>query len=105
MRCHVLCRTGTPDEKARVFRVSATPDGYCVNCAATEFLKTTPPICELLAADRSKVEGLRLPHVQEQFGAMVAAGNGQVDPKHIDWLEVIANWELPFPKIGKARRA
>lgn len=59
-------------------------------------------------------EGLRLPHMQEQFASIVITAQKQfgaeLTPEEFDWDEVIANWHLPFPekptrgKRGKGRK-
>ena len=102
-RCHVRLRTGTPDPKARLLRISDTAKGFCLNCAVTDWFKTTTTVAEIL--ERDGIDGLRLPHIRKQFLAVCRVGKAQVDPKQIDWDEVIANWELPFPRERrKARR-
>lgn len=126
-RCHAPCRVAdrqNPD--ARLLRASLTGKGYCVNCGVTEFLKfehtvgTITRRCEECGdcvdaqpgeipcrcdkpqpADPRKFFGL--PHVQEQFAAIMSTGGADASPEEIDWDEVIANWDLPFPKHKKHR--
>jgi hypothetical protein len=50
-------------------------------------------------------KALLLPHIQAQFTEVLRAGFAQVPPEAIDWLEVVANWHLPFdPKTIKPRK-
>jgi hypothetical protein len=105
-RCGVRCRVGTPDPAARLLRESAVPHGYCVNCAVTEFFKLGThmwPLEDLWKGsglDANKPgdvdKALRLPHIQAAFAEVLRVGKAQVNPADIDWLEVIANWNLPF---------
>ncbi|MCE5277168.1 MAG: hypothetical protein ABFD92_16695 [Planctomycetaceae bacterium] len=108
-RCHVPCRTGTPDPKARLLMLSEGPHGLCVNCAVTDFFKNEKYGVSLEQVMRgSDLDGptdpaacpkaLALPHVQKQFSEVLRVGCAQVSPDDIDWLEIIANWHLPFPK-------
>ena len=108
-RCHVRCRTGTPDPKARLLQESAGPRGLCVNCAVTQFFKDEKygvsleqVMCgsDLLKTDSPKdvTKALLLPHVQQQFSEILRVGFAQVRPEDIDWLEVVANWDLPFDR-------
>jgi len=107
-RCHVPCRAGAPDPKARLLQESAGPKGLCVNCAVTQFFKDEKYGISLEHVMRgSDLDGkpgreitksLLMPHVQEQFGAILRAGFAQVAPTEIDWLEVVANWDLPFDR-------
>jgi hypothetical protein len=71
-----------------------------VDCAATEFFRTTEPISGLLEEDLS---ALRLPHVRDQFAAVLAAGLADARPDELDWDRIIANWDLPLRKRGRRR--
>ena len=102
MRCHVRCRTGQGDPRARLLRIAEGPIGYCLNCAVTEWFLSVEPLCDIIKRDG--IEGLKLPHVQQQFAAVMRAGFAQATPDQIDWLEVVANWDLPFPK-KKSRKS
>jgi len=37
--------------------------------------------------------------VVNQFAAVLQAGKSQMLPDEIDWIEVVGNWGLPFPKV------
>jgi hypothetical protein len=67
-----------------------------VNCAITQFLKTTEPISSLLANLGVKV--FYNPDIQEQIAHIMEAGHCDASPSEISWITVIENWELPFPK-------
>lgn len=108
-RCNVRLQIATERvEDARPIRKSLTARGYCPNCAITELIKGTEPLCDLVS-DKPPLRGpphagmghfpeaFRLPHIQEQFERVLRAGNCEAVGQ-IDWDEVIANWELPFPR-------
>jgi hypothetical protein len=103
-RCGVPCRVAQArNEDARL--LMNAPDarsGWCGDCAATDFLKSTEPCGMLL--ERSGPEILRTEHIQDQFARIMVAGEADVSPPEINWDRVIANWHLPFTKRGgKAR--
>jgi hypothetical protein len=106
LRCAVPCRTGKPDPEARILQISEGPCGYCVNYDVTWFFMSTRPLLELIKGadgENMGVNALRLPHIQEQFAAVMRAGFAQVPPEAIDWLEIIANWYLPFPHVKRSK--
>lgn len=104
-RCGVRCRVAADrNDKARLLMNADRAQGWCCNCAATDFLKNTEPLGMLI--ERGGPEMLRLGHIQEQFGQIMVAGGADVNPPEIDWDEVIANWGLPFEEKprGKGRK-
>lgn len=130
-RCAVRCRVrGTQTADARLLRYALTPEGLCVNCAMTEWLQTTDGIKEQLANRKCRRCGglqtslgyfdrqcrcaqpdipgvgeiLRLPHIQALFRQLMAVGRADAQPDEIDWDEVIANWDLPWPPKARRRR-
>lgn len=130
-RCGVPLRVGGgPDPKARLLRLSATPEGYCLECAVTEWMFLTPPICFLFgkgdAVDPREAEYCRkqgwdkeldgpdspkrgpqvllLPHVRESVRRLFVAGHAQASEAAINWNKVIENWELPFADHDKAAK-
>ncbi len=109
------------NESARPIRKWLPARGYCPNCAITEFILGTPSMSQIvsgsmspkppgmdaalyerMAADERQrasqfPEAFRLPHIQEAFASMLRVGECEA-VEEIDWDEVIANWDLPFPR-------
>lgn len=93
-RCGQPCHVGGPkNEDARLLRRAKTPRGYCATCAATQFLKTTLPLSEILREKGPEI--LLCPHITAQFAAVMRSGGSDADPSEIDWNRLVANWELP----------
>lgn len=83
------------NEVARVLRKSATGKGVCVNCAATQFLRTMEPLATVIA---TKGPGVLLnPAAQVRFAAMLTAGDSDADGAEVDWQHVVDYWDLPLP--------
>ena len=87
-----LGRDGNP--AARMMRHAWK--GNCVDCAAVVFLQQLDNLQggKLLPPGHTWAEALRLPHVQEQFAAMMRAGNADASPDEIDWERVIELWDI-----------
>lgn len=114
IRCGVRCRTVTkknPD--ANVFvRGDMQTGRFCTNCLVTDFFKNFDlgPAGSLGPEyfDSFNPEGLRLPHIQQQFAAVVMAAKrsygAELFADEIDWDEVIANWHLPFPETRRGKK-
>ena len=105
-RCGVPCQKMPGNPEARLLRYCLDDTGYCANCAATEFLQGLAVI-----GDRSRFEKkpfdpecFRLPHIQTHFAAILLTGKADARPEEIDWLKVIANWNLPFPKMRRRKK-
>lgn len=81
---------GNPD--ARMLRRART--GVCVDCGVVQFLQRVANTNVLGTVDRALPDGLRLPHVQEQFAKMMVAGGSDARPDEIDWERVIAVWDI-----------
>ena len=100
-RCGVRLKLSVGNPDARFIRLADKPSGYCLNCVVTKFFKTSE-MTDAMQCSRKIEPGLpeafRLPHIQECFASVLRVGLSDADPKDIDWLEVIANWALPFPK-------
>lgn len=97
-RCGRPCRVGpagNPD--ARLLRRSAAPKGYCVDCAATQFLMNTYP-CNMLL-DEQGPDALLHEAIQEQFAAILAVGLADARPDEIRWDRVVAHWDLPIKQV------
>lgn len=84
---------------------------WCAECMFTEFLTQNElGPASALGRDFWKTfdpQGLRLPHLQQQMCAIVSVAKqhgGELDFAEIDWDEVIANWDLPFPEGPKRGR-
>jgi len=104
LRCGVRCRRQPGNPEARLLK-HTTDNGYCVNCATTRWFQGLAIVNDRGRGEKPfDPECFRLPHVQSQFSAIMAAGNADAKPAEIDWLEVIANWHLPFPKEKRKQR-
>jgi len=93
-RCERPCRVdgpGNPD--AQIFRKSAVPSGYCVDCVATEFLLNSYPVN--MDLDEKGPESLRNPQLQQLFGDLMRTAMADASLDEINWDRVIANWDLP----------
>jgi hypothetical protein len=44
-------------------------------------------------------EGLRLPHIQEQFARVLSVGESELTMEQINWDAVIGKWRLNEPTI------
>ncbi|MCE2968028.1 MAG: hypothetical protein ACK55O_14355 [Phycisphaerales bacterium] len=102
-RCAVRCRiAATSNDQARLLK-HAKDRGFCPNCAITAWLRRfieSPHMKAALACNPSgekPPECFRLPHLQEQIGRVLAAGQADLPAEALDWDEIIANWDLPFP--------
>jgi hypothetical protein len=104
LRCGQLCRPGKPDPTKRALR-RTEHGGLCPNCAVTELLLGIEPIRQtimgsparggIVPALPGKGPGvLRLPHIREQIGRVLAFT--QLEPTEIDWDTIIKNWDLPW---------
>jgi hypothetical protein len=102
--------------KAKMLRRSTKPKGMCNNCAVTEFLANTYPPNMLIEESPHGPAILLFPQIQEQFVAIMKAGNADMDPAEINWQTVVDNWNLPLkvktspmnphrPDPGRAERA
>jgi hypothetical protein len=90
-RCGKLCLTGDGSPSARIYRRGKK--GQCTECHAVKILKS---IDEMHGGSFFK-DGpscLRMAHVQQQFSAVMAAGNAECDPATVDWERVIAVWDI-----------
>jgi len=70
--------------------------GLCVNCSVIVFLQQLGNMHApgaLPTGDKMK-EALRLPHMQEQFAAVMRAGKADANPDEIDWNRVIDLWDI-----------
>lgn len=107
LRCQRVCRPGVPDPKARAIRQAKV--GFCPNCVITNFLLCIEPINELingtpargplLAREGLGPEILFTPegsHVRKQVARVLEFS--QMRETQIDWIEVVGNWGLPWPK-------
>lgn len=130
-RCGVRCVVkGSANADARLLKYADVPAGYCVNCAVTAWFKMIEPVREIMDNPRCQVCGkhksneydrhrqcscehpkfhspqemIMLPHVQAIFSQILAAGHADAKPDEIDWLEVAANWDLPFERRRRKGR-
>jgi hypothetical protein len=108
LRCGRVCRPGTPDPKGRAIRQASA--GFCPNCMITKFLLSIEPIRDLIEGtpargDLVKARPGRGPEIL--FGPEGVAAKKQIAvvlthtqmrESEIDWIEVVGNWGLPWPK-------
>lgn len=131
VRCGIRCRVvEKANRQAEVFvRGDAETGLFCANCLVVDFFLNfdlgpisaldesffrkpdTLPDCREELAHYKPIfnpDCLRLPHIQEQFGRIVAAASAQhgaeLSAEEIDWDAVIANWHLPFPVKPKRKK-
>lgn len=103
-RCGRRCRVATDgNQQARPLRKDLTGKGMCANCVVTEIL-SDEPFTGLLPEGVKMTDALQLDHIQEQFGRICVVGGAAEAIEEIDWLEVIANWDLPLPKKRGRRK-
>ena len=105
-RCGRRCkyaRNRRDDDRPMRKVLEGEKGGMCVNCVVTEIFKFEEPFCEMVES-LNVAEAFRLPHVQTQFSQICVAGGAVEAATEIDWLEVIANWALPFPKQRRKRK-
>ena len=105
-RCGAPCRMAAEaaNDDARLLQFAKAPKGFCGDCAVTQWLKTMPPICDMLARSPEKVHMLRDPGMRLQFARIMLAGNADLPSGHINWDRVVEMWERPFPKNALRRQ-
>lgn len=131
IRCAKRCRVvPKANPNASIFVMGDMKTGkYCAECLVVDFFKNfdigpssamgkeyfdhslPQPEWRKETGDpdrRFDPECLRLPHVQEQFAAIVEVAkqtcNAELNTGDFDWDEVIANWHLPFPQKPNKRK-
>ncbi len=108
-RCAKRCRAGSGRADSRPFRKAQR--GMCLECCVAGLLQrptdgdeVLPTALAMAMKNGFTPEHLRLPHIQEAFARLMQAGNSEARFEEIDWDEVIANWNLPFPGSGRGRK-
>lgn len=92
-RCGRPARGGTGSPDARLLRRAQT--GVCVECGVVEFLQRLDAMHGgKLFSQHGPAAALRLPHVQQQFAATMAAGHSDATFAEIDWERVIEVWDI-----------
>ena len=108
LRCGRACRPGIADPKARA--IVHAREGFCPNCMITKFLLSIESIRDLIegtpargglvkARDGLGPEILFCPDgaaVRQQIAVVLQAT--QMRANEIDYIEVVGNWGLPWPK-------
>jgi hypothetical protein len=106
-RCGAPCKLATEaTEEARLLRAATRSEtsGYCVDCAATDFLQNQyPHLAKLIAGNPQGKQMLLDTRVQAQFARVMQAGNADARPDEINWGRVVDLWEMPFAN-RRARR-
>ena len=93
-RCGKPCLSDTGNPEARLLKRSM--EGYCADCAITQFLQNTEPINALIGTKGREM--LLNPMVQEQIGVILKAGLSDCHIAEIDWQRVVNNWDMPFKR-------
>lgn len=114
LRCGRPGRRGTPDPKARAIRHSDS-DGFCSNCMITKFLLSIEPIKDSIEGTPARggtvaarpglgpeifLDGPWRENVLRPVLRGVLA-HTQMREDQINWIEVVGNWGLPWPKNRK----
>ncbi len=95
-RCGAPCAvTPVPGSQAKMLKRSSTPKGLCINCAVHDQLRHLYPANLML--ERSKGQGLSLPHIQKMFFGLCQMAGTDAQLEEINWPAIVANWDLPFP--------
>jgi hypothetical protein len=111
LRCGTPCRLGTPDPKARAI-VQASKAGFCPNCMITRFflgievlrdtIEGTPARGNLVATRPGLGPEIFLnAKWREKTLRPVMRGllsHTQMPEDSINWIEVVGNWGMPWPK-------
>lgn len=126
LRCQrKLRKGGTPDPNARAIRVSATT-GFCPDCMITHFLLGIEPLRDTICGTPPRGclhEGvMRVENGRPGLGPEIfldqkwreqtlrpvmtaLLAHTQLPWEQIDWLEVVMQWSLPFPKSNDPKHA
>jgi hypothetical protein len=87
-----------PGQDARLLRLAKTPVGHCAACAMTNWLQNSEagrsPLRGIIDAKGPAI--LLDERVIEQMARVLQAGCADADPREIDWVSVVVNWDLPF---------
>ncbi len=103
LRCAKPCQIGTPDPKARALVRSATA-GFCPACMITRFLLEIEPVRDIIEGTPNRpgkgpevlFGGPCLKILQPVIAGVLA--HTQLREDEIDWVEVVGNWGMPWPK-------
>ena len=103
LRCGAACRAGTPDPKARAIVQAAK--GFCPNCMITKFLFSIE-VLRIQIEGNGKRHGLgpeiffNAEWMNRTFRPVMAGilVHTQMREDSINWIEVVGNWGLPWPK-------
>ncbi len=99
-RCNKRC-IGMKSQRPEARPFKHALQGLCTECIVSQFFQNADNEegigFALASAENFTPEGLRLPHIQEQFRRVLEVGMSELIFDEIDWDEVIANWDLPFP--------
>ncbi len=92
-RCGDPCQASPKSEsKARPFRKSNR--GNCTPCAVVLFFQDEDEGIGNALPEDFDPEGLKLPHMLEQFARVLAVGNSELQMEEIDWDAVIRKWNI-----------
>lgn len=89
-RCGREATGAKGDESARMLR--RAEHGECGECAVVLFIQSLNNMHGGHMIGDPKA--LLLPHVQEQFAAVMLAGMAEMKPDEIDWERVVQLWDI-----------
>jgi len=96
-RCSKQCvAEKSGNQQARPVRKS--DNGMCLECTVTSVLMGLP------SAGMFPKEAMLMPHIQQQFAAVLRVGGADPEAYELDWQRLVDNWELPFPKKFRPER-
>ena len=90
-RCGRPARGASGNPDARLLRRAQT--GVCVECGVVLFLQRLANMSTKGTIDFALPDGLRLPHVQEQFAKVLEVGKADARAEDINWERVIELWD------------
>ena len=90
-RCGIPAIRREGSKKARLLR--GANEGVCLECGVVDFIQMVTNMSSS-GTFTGLPEGLRLPHVQEQFARLMDVGKSDARPEDIDWERVIAVWDV-----------
>lgn len=100
LRCDRVCRTGTPDPKARAI-VAAAERGMCSSCMVQWLLLSVGPVRSMFETGTLMPEIFLNDEWRETTLRPLMAGllsHTQMREDSIHWLDVVMNWNDPWPK-------
>lgn len=107
LRCGEVCQRGTPDKsKAGIWEAK---EGFCASCMIEKFLLSVEPIRAMFEGTGQKgpMHGpeifLNKTWRNEVLAPVLTAVllHTQMPADSINWINVVSNWGMPFPKTKR----